>query len=462
MPLTTQAVTKWSEGVATQLSDLPISNVVIDSRKVKEGSLFVALKGEQVDGHNYLESAYNQGAIAALVEKSIESDLAQIKVANTNEAMPKIATAYRSQLNARVAAVTGSCGKTTTKQMLLSILQKAGRVSATEGNQNNELGVPLTLLNASEEDDYLIVEMGAAQQGDIAHLMSIANPDVVAITNAQEAHVGRFGSLQNIVEAKGEIYNGAKDDAVLVVNADDAAKDFWLKAVKPQQKVLLFSAENINSSNTDVGADASADVFACDVEAENAQVSFTLNYLSNSNKVKLPILGKHNISNALCAATMAFALDVSFENVIDGLQSFTQVSGRGQILQGVNQAKIIDDSYNANPSSVKASADMLEAFENEKVLVIGEMAELGDFKTDLYKEVSQYLASKKIDHIFTVGSDIKQVSKPLENGKHFAEQDELVSYLKESMNAETVVLFKASRSVHFENMVKQLLQEQEQ
>lgn len=447
MPLTTQLVTKWSEGIAQSSQNLVIDNVVIDSRQAKSGSLFVALKGEHVDGHNYVDVACQQGASAALVERTFDSQLAQIKVQDTYAAMPKLAAAYRNSLQAKIAAVTGSCGKTTTKQMLLSILQKVGKTSATLGNQNNELGVPLTLLNASADDDYLIVEMGASQQGDIAHLMSIANPDVVAVTNAQEAHVGRFGSLQNIVAAKGEIYTGAKSDAILVVNADDEAKQVWLDSVDEQQ-VILFSV-----------ADKSADVFAEDIKVNALSISFNLCYQSSRKNVSLPILGKHNIANALCASAMAFALGVNFDVVVDGLQSFQQVSGRGQVLNGLNGSKVIDDSYNANPSSVKASADMLEQFSGKKLLVLGEMAELGSFKDELFESVANHLANKKVDEVITVGTDVKLVSEKLSCGRHFTHQSDALGYLKDKLTADVVVLFKASRSAHFENMVNAVLQE---
>lgn len=330
-----------------------VSSVGIDTRAIIPGGLFVALRGEHVDGHEFLSEAKNAGAVGAVVETLQAIDIPQIVVADAAVALGDIASYNRSLFKGAVVAITGSAGKTTCKNMLRSILAEVANVSATQGNLNNELGVPLTLLELDETQQYAVIEMGAAKAGDIAYLTRIARPDIGVVTNISEAHLGRFGSLQITAQTKGEIYDSLPATGVAVINLDEPFASDWQARVHARTdapSMLSFSL-----------SDLAADIVASNVEADLSGVRFTASGDAISPgwsiEVSLQLLGKHNVANALGSIAVAKALHISDQAIVAGLGKLNAESGRLQRRGARNALTLIDDSYNANPAAMRAAID---------------------------------------------------------------------------------------------------------
>ena len=427
--------------------DQLVQMVVTDSREAAGGKLFVALAGEHADGHDFIEGLQDSGCKAALVERKIEAPVSQVVVSDNYRALADLAAWVRKQLGSIVIAITGSSGKTSTRTMLAGILQQAGSVSATLGNRNNELGVPLTLLAADNEADYLIVEMGAAKTGDIAYLMAIADPDISTITNVGVAHLGRFGSEANIARTKAEIFTGLKDSGTAVVNVDDNYAAQW-QDMLADKRMLGFSL-----------LDDNADVYLTELDMDNNGSRFVLHYAGQAVDICLHVPGRHHVANAVCAAACAFAAGVEAQDVAKGLAAFTGVEGRMQMKKAACGAVVIDDSYNANPSSVKAAVDVLSARAGKRYLVLGDMAELGQSSQGLHEDVGRYAAEKGIDELLTLGRDSRYASDAFAEGaKHFDEKAKLAEYLLAKLADNDVVLVKGSRSSAMEDVVRMLEQ----
>lgn len=428
-------------------NDAVVNSVSIDSRKIDENALFIALKGEQVDGHDFVSKAQQAGAVAALVSKPQEVALSQIVVADTEKALADIAAAYRQQYQGKVLAITGSSGKTTTRNMLSAILREKGLVSETLGNFNNDLGLPLSILNADLRADFWVLEMGAAQIGDISRLMCIAQPEVAAITQVGVAHIGRFGSQQAIAQAKGEIFQlGGK--GLAVVNLDDT--NVVAEAKKITANSLSFSLNN-----------ESADVWASDVQLAASSSQFVLYYGNERIDVKLPIAGQHNIANALCASACALAAGANLLNCKNGLAKCSIEQGRLAVGQASTGACVIDDSYNANPQSVTAAINVLALYSQNKILVLGDMGELGENSGLYHQQMGEYAKQKQIDELLTVGSQSQLAQQAFGvKAKHFNDKQELLAYLLNSTDSDDVILVKGSRSAGMEQIVEGLKQEE--
>lgn len=427
-------------------SDQTIRSVTIDSRKTGEQALFVALSGERVDGHDFVAAAAANGAVAALVQHPVDAAISQLQVADCSKVMAQMAAAYRDGFAGKIIAVTGSSGKTTTRSMLTAILVKAGIVSATQGNLNNDLGVPLTVLAADNQADFWVVEMGAAQQGDIARLMQIVRPDISVITNVGNAHVGRFGSEANIAQGKAEIYQGLAAEGTAVINADDAYAGQW-QAIH-NGNTLRYSADG-----------KSADVFAVDIQLSATASLFTLCYQQQRVAVRLPVAGLHNVRNALCAAACAVAAGVSLVQIAEGLSVFTAVQGRLQETQAANGARVIDDSYNANPASVKAAIDVLAMQPGRRFLVLGDMAELGENVSQYHVQIGDYARQQGIDVLLACGVETQHSCKAFgETARHFASKQQLLDYLLAASGKNDVILIKGSRSAGMDEVVRGLEQ----
>ena len=425
--------------------DAKVTSMVIDSRKVVEHALFVALKGEHVDGHDYLDSALEKGASGALVEKYCESQIPQVKVDNCSEAMAALARACRDEYKGKVFGITGSCGKTTSKEMLVSILSVDSKVSYTQGNLNNELGVPLTVCDIDDKSAFAVVEMGAAQMGDIAYLMSIADPDVSVITNVREAHVGRFGSEKNISIGKAEIYSHLSAQRSAAVNVDEIYANGWLDMLK-DQSVLTYSIEG-----------KAADLQALNIQPAPDRTDFELSYDGQFHAVSLAVPGVHNVANALCATACALLVGVKISNIVRGLEKFSSFSSRLEKLEGFWGGVLVDDTYNANPAAMKAAIDVLARYPGRKFLVVGDMAELGDDSLAMHAEIGQYASQQNIDQFYCVGTDIRAAAKAFGgDARVFESKADLVKAISEHLSQTDTVLVKGSRSAALEDVVRSL------
>ncbi|MFJ3109763.1 MULTISPECIES: UDP-N-acetylmuramoyl-tripeptide--D-alanyl-D-alanine ligase [Pseudomonas] len=427
-------------------ADAMFTGVSIDSRSVGAGQLFVALAGPRFDGHDYLADVKAKGAVAALVEREVaDVDLPQLLVADCRLALGQLGALNRAAFDKPVVAITGSSGKTTVKEMLASILRTRGLVHATRGNLNNDLGAPLTLLEIAPEHSAAVIELGASRIGEIRYTVGLTQPQVVIINNAGTAHVGEFGGPEKIVEAKGEILEGLGEGGIAILNLDDKAFAIW-SARAGSHKVVSFARSNPKADfhATDIGRDA------------RGCPSFKLHGAGETVDVQLNVLGEHNVSNALAAAAAAHAVGLSLNGIAAGLAAVQPVKGRTVAQIAPNGVRVIDDSYNANPSSMCAAIDILAGFSGRTVLVLGDIGELGQWAEEGHRQVGDY-ARGKVDALYAVGSNMTHAVKAFgANGRHFATQAELIDAVSAEHASDTTILIKGSRSAAMENVVAAL------
>lgn len=425
-------------------TDISFSGVSIDSRTVTDGQLFVALAGPRFDGHDYLADVKAKGAVAALVEREVaDVDLPQLVVADCRLALGQLGALNRAAFDKPVAAITGSSGKTTVKELLAGVLRTRGPVLATRGNLNNDFGAPLTLLELAPEHTAAVIELGASRIGEIAYTVALTKPHVAIINNAGTAHVGEFGGPEKIVEAKGEILEGLDASGTAVLNLDDKAFETW-RVRAAGRKVLTFAVLN-----------AAADFHASDISVDaRGCPSFTLHTPTGSEHVQLNLLGNHNVANALAAAAAAHALGISLFGIATGLGAVQPVKGRTVAQLAINGMRVIDDTYNANPSSINAAVDLLKGFAGRKVLVLGDIGELGDWAEQGHREVGAYAAGK-VDALYAVGPNMAHAVVAFGPGaRHFASQAELIQAIGAAEHDKnTTILIKGSRSAVMENVV---------
>ena len=430
-------------------NDARFASVSTDSRDIAPGQLFIALVGPRFDGHAYLQEVAAQGAVAALVERHLDTvQLPQLLVRDARLALGQLGGLNRAAFAGPVAAITGSSGKTSVKELLASILRAAhgdDAVLATRGNLNNDLGVPLTLLELSAQHRSAVIELGASRCGEIAYTVSMAQPHVSVITNAGTAHVGEFGGVDKIVEAKGEIIDGLAADGVAILNRDDSAYSIWEQRAAGR-RVLSFAM-------TSPLADFYPGSIAYDTRG---CPNFVLTGPSGVSRVQLNLLGRHSVANALAAAAAAYALGIGHEHIVAGLEALQPVKGRGvaQILP--NGTRLIDDTYNANPASVCAAVDVLTGFAGRTVLVLGDMGELGEWAEQGHHEVGAYAAGK-VDALLAVGPLMAHAVKAFgAGGRHFADQQALIAALALEQGNGTTLLIKGSRSAAMDHVVAEL------
>lgn len=427
-----------------------ISQVVIDTRKIAAPALFVALKGERVDGHDYLHEAKKQGAVVALVENFQSAEITQLKVNDCHNALVQIAKASRAAFKGKVSAITGSSGKTSTKEALVALLKPHYRVSFTEGNQNNELGLPLTLANLDRNAEQLVLEMGARKPQDIEKLVEIASPDLSVVTNIGIAHIEIFGSQENILETKSEIYQGLGMLGIAIINRDDQFFDQLVQKSAHVNKTLSFSLSN-----------TSADVYASDVILGSSSTEFTLHYNDQLVTCSISQSGKHALINTLCASACALALGVDgLDQLVKGMSYLSTISGRNQVLEGNWGGSLVDDSYNANPISMKAAIDLLALYDQRKILVLGDMGELGSQSEKMHHEVLQYACDQHIDEVLVSGFRMQQAAKRFDQIKAFESLDQLLAALKILLKKDDVVLLKGSRSEKLEQLIPPLTEKE--
>lgn len=426
--------------------ETPVQQIVLDSRKLAKGDIFVALAGENFDGHDFIEAAVNRGAIAIICEKkpSYALPVPCWVVPSSLQALADMASYYRQTIHCPIIAVTGSNGKTSVKEMIHSILPKPSH--ATPGNLNNHIGVPLSLLALSPEDRYAVFELGANHSGEIAYTVAMVKPDVTLINNIGPAHIGEFGSLEGVARAKGEIYQGLGAGGTAVVNNDDAFANFWDNLLI-DKKVLRFSLHNPGN------------VTAKDIRfnAEGCAV-FTLVLPTDQIQVALQVPGEHMILNALAAASCCYAVGISGQDIVRGLIAFRGVAGRMTFLTGKNKALIIDDTYNANLRSVLTAIEVLAKRQGQRILVLGDLGELGDFTQAHHEEIGRVAREMGVNLVFTCGAHSKFTADAFgKNAKHFTNHKTLVEDLKTYLDENTTVLIKGSRAAAMENVVQELV-----
>lgn len=437
-------------GVSYKGENQAFSTISTDSRNLVEGQVFLALKGPNFDGHKFAEKALEQGVKALIVERELALDIPQFVVENTRVALGKLGSAVRDAVNPKTVAVTGSVGKTTVKEMTAAILAQKGSVLATQGNFNNDIGVPLTLLRLEPHHEYAVIELGANHIGEIGYTTALAKPQVAAISNVAEAHLEGFGDLFGVARAKGEIFQGLPENGVAIVNADSEFLEYWLSRLTDKQ-VIQFSAKG------------KKDIWAEDlVLDEIGRASFTLCYKNESAKVSLPIPGEHNVANAMVAASLVLPLGITLAEVASGLAAMPQVKGRVNVIEVSTELTLIDDTYNANVRSVKAAIDLLSGISGTRILALGDMAELGEDAREYHQQIGLYAQQKGVDALFTLGVLSQSASDVYaQSERHFSTRDKLVAKLVEHLNnteGKVTVLVKGSRSAKMELLVEALVE----
>ena len=430
--------------------DAITDGVSIDTRTLKAGQLYIAIEGKNFDGHDFIKLAEQAGAIAVLTHKKLDTHLSQILVKNTHLALAELAGAWREKMDLKIVGVTGSNGKTTTKEMLAAILSVNDSVLFTQGNLNNDIGVPLTLLKLSPEYHYAVIEMGANHIGEIAYTSYFAKADVAIITNVGAAHLEGFGDVNGVARAKGEIIETLNPNGVAILNADDAFFDYW-QNVADSRKIITFGLHE----NADVRAEN------IDVKIENHQFisRFDLKTANGEISVNLPLAGNHNVLNALAATAATLEIGISLAQIKQGLESMSPVKGRMQLLRGNLGSTIINDTYNANTSSMQAALDVLQKCDGEHWVILGAFGELGENTEQLHFEMGETLKNIGVKRLFAVGELTKKTVAAFgENAQHFASQTELLAALIPELTGNETILIKGSRSQRMENITAALVE----
>ncbi|WP_104037081.1 UDP-N-acetylmuramoyl-tripeptide--D-alanyl-D-alanine ligase [Vibrio jasicida] len=405
-------------------NDLFIESVSTDTRAIEQGALFVALVGERFDAHDFCQQAVESGASALLVQKQLNVNVPQVVVTDTKIALGEVASWVHNSCQTPTVAITGSCGKTTVKEMVASILQLKGKVLFTAGNFNNDIGVPLTLLRSQQDDDYAVIELGANHIGEIEYTTQLVHPNIALVNNVAAAHLEGFGSIDGVKQAKGEIYQGLPAGGVAIVNLDSNGGEKWNHVLADKQ-VITFSQTNTG-----------ADFYATNVVMNAAgEASFNLHLAIDSQEIELSlgIIGQHNVANAIAASIIALQMGATLEEVRDGLKHLNKVKGRVEVEELSDKIKLIDDSYNASVPAMKAAVDLLSAFQGERWLILGNMAELGEESLALHRQVGEHAAPQKFEHVLTYGADTKVISE-LCDGIHFETHPEMIDYIKQHLD----------------------------
>jgi UDP-N-acetylmuramoyl-tripeptide--D-alanyl-D-alanine ligase len=431
-----------------------VININTDTRTLCDGEVFLALKGPNFDGHKFIEQAKQKGAIGVIVDHAVDTDIAQFVVADTRIALGTIGTAVMAQVAPKTIAITGSVGKTTVKEMCAAILSSKGDVLATKGNFNNDIGVPLTLLRLEPQHRFAVIELGANHIGEIAYTTAMTKPDVAVVCNVAAAHLEGFGSLQGVAQAKGEIYDGLKEDGIAIVNCDSDFSQYWLDKLATRNIKCFSSSEKLDIWAEDISLDA------------QARASFTLCTKQHSVPVTLALPGKHNISNALIAAALTSEFDVSLEDIASALATMGEVKGRVNLIEASDSLTIIDDTYNANVKSVKAAIDLLSDIQGHRILALGDMGELGEDARKYHQEVGEYALAQGIDELFTLGVLSKCASDVfgLPN-RHFSNREQMLQQIQNSISKvdkKITLVVKGSRSSRMELLVTDLVNGQQQ
>ena len=415
-----------------------------DSRQMTNGGMYIPLKGERFDGHNFIESAFQTGAQAIISEKDVNyEDKIVIKVKDTHQALKDMASYLRNHCPVKVVGVTGSVGKTSTRDMVYSVVKQKYKTLKTEGNYNNEIGLPLTILRYHDEE-VLVLEMGMNHLQEMSRLSMIARPDIACITNIGTAHIGELGSRENILKAKLEITDGMKEGSTLIINQDND---------------MLQTVELPHLNVVRVGKGKEASIQASHIVLEETKSSFEVEYQGKKEIIEVPVQGEHNISNALIAIAVGIELNISLEDIKKGIQEFKLTKNRMDILEK-NHKTVIDGTYNASVDSMKSSIDVLANYKKRKVAILADMLELGNYSQQLHEEVGSYVASKGIDILVCVGKEAKYIyQKARESMKdvyYFESNQEVIARLDELLKEDDVILVKGSHSMNLKEVVEKI------
>lgn len=424
------------------LAQSTITSVERDSRQIKEGSLFLAIKGERADGHDFIEKCYASGAVCALCEKAPENPTKPyILVDSTLEAVKLIARAYRNKFDIPVVGVSGSVGKTSTKEMLYAVLSQKYKTHKTQGNLNNELGVPLTLLSMPEDTECAVIEMGISDFGEMSRLSQMVQPTICVLTIIGECHLENLGDRDGVLKAKTEMFDFAAENAEYILNGDDDK---------------LFTVENVNGKKPIFfGFATDNDYHAEDIENNvESGIECTLCFEDKRLPVTIPAIGSYMVSNALAAVAAGRLLGLSDEQIIKGVQSYKTVGSRANVIN-TGKIRIIDDCYNANPTSVRASLDTLMNFSGRKVAILGDMKELGANELELHRETGIYAKQKYVDLVIAIGPLAKELAKGA-NGIWYNTIENAEKMIKTLVHDGDTVLVKASHSMNFDTVVRML------
>ncbi|WP_242112292.1 UDP-N-acetylmuramoyl-tripeptide--D-alanyl-D-alanine ligase [Luteimonas aquatica] len=452
IPVPLSRIAQWTGGRLHGQGDVLIDAVVTDTRTfgnaagdTESAALFVALKGERFDGHRNVAEAAELGVRAALVSQPQELALPQVVVADTERALASLAAALQHARHDLVVAITGSNGKTTVKTLLLSILQRAGKTYANPGNRNNQIGLPLSVIDAPEDAVFSIYEMGAGQPGDIAYLTAIVRPRVALVNNIAPAHLERLGSLEGVADTKAAIYDALPGDGVAVINADDAFAGYFAERARSRRQIR-FALE------------AEAEIGARELRVADDRTEFRLLTPEGEADAAVPMAGRHNVANALAAAALASACGVSLQDIVAGLREVQPVAGRLMRYRLGNGAMLIDDSYNANPGSLNAAIDTLASAHGETWLVLGDMRELGVDAQPLHEAAGKRAKDAGIARLYALGGLSAMAAKAFgEGARTFATHEELTEALRAELHATVRVLVKGSRGSAMDRVVKGLL-----
>lgn len=429
-------------------SDPAVTGVSTDTRAIGPGQLFIALRGERFDAHDFLAPAVASGAAALMVadESKLPAGVPAVVVDDTRLALGRVAAAWRAGFTLPVIAVTGSNGKTTTKELIAAILQAqfGTAVLATRGNFNNDIGLPLTLLGLNAGHRAAVIEMGMNHPGEIGYLAPIGAPTVALVTNAQRAHLEGMGDLDEVAREKGSIFGGLGEDGIAVINADDGYAETW-RAMATPHAIRTF------------GIDQAADVHG-KVHQHGLETALELSAPEGTASIRLRIPGRHNARNAVAAAAACLAAGLPMSAVIAGLESFAGVKGRLQRRTGNKGAEILDDTYNANPDSVRAGIDVLAATIGRKLLVLGDMGEIGEASGQYHDEIGGYAKSQGIDRLFALGDAAQQAVRNFgEGAKHYCNVEKLIAAVDKELGPDTTVLVKGSRFMKMERVADALV-----
>ncbi len=424
-------------------ADVEVSRVTTDSREVQPGDLFVALRGERFDGHQFLPAVAAAGAAAAVVSHAVDSPLPLLQVADTQRALGQLGACNRALFEGPLVAITGSSGKTSVKNLVSAVLARRGPTLATTGNLNNEIGVPLTLLRLAPEHAFAVVEMGATRAGDIAWLCELARPTIALLLNAMPAHLDGFGSVESVATAKGEIYDGLRGAGTAVINADQPWAGRW-------------RSRAAGAAILDYGLRNPAAISANSIQSRGiAGISFVATTPAGDAPIRLQVPGLHNVSNALAAIAAGLACGVSLAEITSGLASVTPARGRGALVRGLGGSTLVDDTYNANPGSVRAAIDLLADCGGRRTLVLGEMLELGEDSAQLHRDIGVYARERGLDRFVGVGTALAGAAEAF-GGECFADVASAVAALAGTLTADDTVLIKGSRGASMERVLAAL------
>ena len=444
------SITQWhlsniAQAMHGQLigDDSVVRGVSIDSRSIGKDELFVAITGDNFNGHDFAHHAVQRGAVGIVVKESLDIDIPQIIVSDTRQALGNLAHAWRMQFDIPVIGITGSNGKTTVKEMVAAIVRCEQQALSTLGNLNNDIGVPLTLLRLSDTDQAAVIEMGANHHNEIQYLTNLVRPSVALITNAGPAHLEGFGSLDGVAQAKGEIYSGLLPDGIAVINADDPRSNVWYE---------LCEGKNIVSFAVEKTADVQGRYL------DEAQGLIHIDTPQGGVELNLPLPGKHNLMNALAATAACISAGVSLTSVKTGLEGIKSIAGRFELKRGKTGSRIIDDTYNANPASFKAALDVLHAYPGRHFVALGDMGELGEETEELHRDVGKQAKEAGVNNLYAIGKYAQYITQSFgEHAYAFVDHQKMILALRDDLGSDVTLLVKGSRLMQMEKIVNALV-----